>query len=70
MGINYITQVKTPEGLKEEYSLRKDLAELKAARDKEIADIIKRRSSETMFFVDAVQAAGKIPINVKDRQIQ
>lgn len=35
----------------------------------EIADIIKRRSSETMFFVDAVQAAGKIPINVKDTQI-
>lgn len=35
----------------------------------EIADIIKSRSPETMFFVDAVQAAGKIPINVKDTQI-
>ena len=35
----------------------------------EIAEIIKTRSNETMFFVDAVQAAGKIPINVKDTQI-
>ena len=35
----------------------------------EIAEIIKTRSSETMFFVDAVQAGGKIPINVKDTQI-
>lgn len=35
----------------------------------EIAEIIKSRSAETMFFVDAVQAAGKIPINIKDTQI-
>ncbi len=36
---------------------------------KEIADIVKTISPETIFFVDAVQASGKIPINVKDTQI-
>lgn len=35
----------------------------------EIAEIIKMRSSDTKFFVDGVQAAGKIPINLKDTQI-
>ena len=35
----------------------------------EIADIIKARSSETKFFVDAVQAGGKIPIDLKSTQI-
>ncbi len=35
----------------------------------EIADIIKTRSSDTKFFVDGVQAGGKIPINVKSTQI-
>lgn len=35
----------------------------------EIAEMIKSRSADTMFFVDGVQAAGKIPINVKDTQI-
>lgn len=35
----------------------------------EIADIVKTISPETIFFVDAVQAGGKIPINVKDTQI-
>ena len=35
----------------------------------EIADIIKTRSSDTKVFVDGVQAAGKIPIDVKSTQI-
>ena len=35
----------------------------------EIADIVKTKSPEAIFFVDAVQAGGKIPINVKDTQI-
>ena len=35
----------------------------------EIGEIIKSRSYETKFFVDGVQAAGKIPMNVKDSQI-
>ena len=35
----------------------------------EIADIIKTRSADTKFFVDGVQAGGKIPINLKDTQI-
>ncbi len=35
----------------------------------EIAEMIKTRSPETMFFVDAVQAGGKIPVNVKDTKI-
>lgn len=34
-----------------------------------IAEIIKIRSPETKFFVDGVQAAGKIPIDVKNTQI-
>ena len=35
----------------------------------EIAEIIKTRSSDTKFFVDGVQAGGKIPIDVKSTQI-
>lgn len=35
----------------------------------EIADIIKARSPETKFFVDGVQAAGKIPLDLKSTQI-
>lgn len=35
----------------------------------EISDIVKSNSLETMFFVDAVQAAGKIPMDVKNTQI-
>ncbi len=35
----------------------------------EIGEYIKSKSPETRFFVDAVQAAGKIPINVKDTKI-
>lgn len=35
----------------------------------EIGDIIKSKNPETLFYVDAVQAAGKIPINVKDTNI-
>ena len=34
-----------------------------------IADIVKSKNPKTKVFVDAVQAAGKIPINVKDMQI-
>lgn len=35
----------------------------------EIAEMIKTKSPETRFYVDAVQVAGKIPVNVKDTQI-
>lgn len=35
----------------------------------EIAEIVKSKSPDTVFFVDGVQAAGKIPMNVKDTQI-
>lgn len=35
----------------------------------EISDIIKTKSPDTLFYVDAVQAAGKVPINVKETQI-
>ena len=34
-----------------------------------ISEAVKMRNSETKVFVDAVQAAGKIPINVKDTKI-
>jgi cysteine desulfurase len=36
---------------------------------KEIGEIIKDKNPSTKFFVDAVQAAGKIPINVSDSHI-
>ena len=36
---------------------------------KEIGEMIKSKSPETLFFVDAVQAGGKIPVNVSDTQI-
>ena len=35
----------------------------------EIGDYIKSHSPETRFFVDAVQASGKLPINVKEANI-
>ncbi len=35
----------------------------------EIGEIIKSKNPETLFFVDAVQAAGKFDMNVKDTQI-
>jgi len=35
----------------------------------EIAEIVKSKSSETIFYVDGVQAAGKIPMDVSDTQI-
>ncbi|HBH18136.1 MAG TPA: cysteine desulfurase NifS, partial [Cyanobacteria bacterium UBA9579] len=34
-----------------------------------MAKIIKEKNPETVFFVDAVQSTGKIPINVKDTEI-
>lgn len=34
-----------------------------------MAKIIKEKNPETLFFVDAVQALGKIPINVKNTKI-
>ena len=34
-----------------------------------IAEMVKSKSSETIFYVDGVQAAGKIPMNVKDTKI-
>ena len=36
---------------------------------KEIGEIVKSKNPETLFFVDAVQAAGKIEIDVKDTNI-
>ncbi len=35
----------------------------------ELAEIAKEKNSEVLFFTDAVQATGKIPINIKDTQI-
>lgn len=35
----------------------------------EIGEIVKSKNPETLFFVDAVQAAGKFELNVKDTQI-
>lgn len=35
----------------------------------EIGEIVKSKNPNTLFFVDAVQAAGKISMNVKDTQI-
>jgi len=34
-----------------------------------IAEIVKEKSPETLFFTDAVQAGGKIPVDVKDTKI-
>ncbi len=35
----------------------------------QLAGIAKEKNPEVLFFVDAVQAAGKVPINVKDTRI-
>lgn len=56
MGINYITKVKTPDELKSEYSLRKDLAELKVKRDAEIADIITGKSEKFLVIIGPCSA--------------
>ena len=36
---------------------------------KKAGEIIKNKNSKTLFFVDGVQAAGKIPVNVSDTNI-
>ena len=56
MGINYITKVKTQDELKSEYSLRKDLAELKVKRDAEIADIITGKSDKFLVIIGPCSA--------------
>lgn len=56
MGINYITKAKTPDELKSEYSLRKDLAELKVKRDAEIADIITGKSDKFLVIIGPCSA--------------
>lgn len=56
MGINYITKVKTPDELKADYSLRKDLAELKVKRDREIADIITGKSDKFLVIIGPCSA--------------
>ena len=56
MGINYITQIKTPDELKSDYSLRKDLAELKVERDAEIADIITGKSDKFLVIIGPCSA--------------
>lgn len=35
----------------------------------EVAEIVKAANSQTLVFVDAVQAAGKIPMNLKDTKV-
>lgn len=35
----------------------------------QLAEMAKEKNPEVLFFVDAVQAAGKIPINIKDTKI-
>lgn len=35
----------------------------------EVAEIVKEANSHTVVFVDAVQAAGKIPLNLKDTKV-
>ena len=35
----------------------------------DMGEIIKKKNPSTLFFVDAVQSAGKIPININDTKV-
>lgn len=56
MSFEFIHKLPTPEEIKEEYVLPKELAEIKAKRDADIADVITGRSNKFMVIIGPCSA--------------
>lgn len=56
MSFEFIHKLPTPEEIKEEYALPKELAEIKAKRDADIADVITGRSNKFMVIIGPCSA--------------
>ena len=81
MSVQYIQQLPSPEEIRDEFPLSKNLAEIKAARDKEIADVLTGNSNKFLVIVgpcsadnedavcDYVSRLAKINDKVKDKLI-
>ncbi|WP_255345312.1 3-deoxy-7-phosphoheptulonate synthase [Butyrivibrio sp. WCD3002] len=81
MSFQYIQQLPSPQEIREEFPLSKKLAELKKARDKEIADVLTGKSDKFLVIVgpcsadnedavcDYVSRLAKVNEKVKDKLI-
>ncbi len=56
MSFKYLKAMPTPEEIKEQYPLRKDLAELKAKRDQKIADILTGKDDRFLVIIGPCSA--------------
>ena len=56
MSFEFIHKLPTPEEIKEEYALPKELAEIKAKRDADIEDVITGRSNKFMVIIGPCSA--------------
>lgn len=81
MSFEFIHKLPTPEEIKEQYTLPKELAQIKAIRDAEIADVITGKSNKFLVIIgpcsadnedsvcDYVNRLAKINDKVKDKLI-
>ncbi|MCR5656129.1 MAG: 3-deoxy-7-phosphoheptulonate synthase [Butyrivibrio sp.] len=81
MSFNYIQQLPSPEEIREEFPLSKNLSEIKKQRDAEIADVLTGRSNKFLVIVgpcsadnedavcDYVSRLAKVNDKVKDKLI-
>lgn len=81
MSFEFIHKLPTPEEIKEQYALPKELAQIKASRDAEIADVITGKSNKFLVIIgpcsadnedavcDYVNRLAKIDDKVKDKLI-
>ena len=81
MSLEYIKRLPTPDEIKEEFPLSKELTDIKAARDKEIADVFTGASDKFLVIVgpcsadnedsvcEYVEKLGKLSENVQDKLI-
>ena len=81
MSFEYIQKLPTPDEIREEFPLTKELAKLKKERDQEIADVFTGKSNKFLVIVgpcsadnedavcDYVSRLGKVNEKVKDKLI-
>ncbi len=81
MSFQYIQQLPSPEEIRDEFPLSKDLAQIKQERDKEIADVLTGKSDKFLVIVgpcsadnedavcDYVSRLAKVNDKVKDKLI-
>ena len=56
MSFNYLKKLPTPEEIKEQLPVPKDVQEIKAARDKEVADIITGKDDRFLCIIGPCSA--------------